>query len=173
MLLERWGHRSTDRFVMDHAFVPSPGAQGFMCSNPPVLCCAALRASLEVFDEAGGVQALRGKALKLTALLEALLDQLPKDEPRLAGAITIFTPRDPEQRGCQLSLSFDSVPGGVAPVFQKLEAAGVICDVRKPVVMRVAPTPLYNSYVEVFDFVQLLKGVLLDILTEAAAKSAE
>jgi|AntAceMinimDraft_5_1070358.scaffolds.fasta_scaffold84841_1 kynureninase len=156
---------------MDHAFVPSPGAQGFMCSNPPVLCCAALRASLEVFDDAGGVSALRRKSLRLTALLEALLDRLSWDEPRLAGAVATFTPRDPEQRGCQLSLSFATVPGGVAPVFAALEAAGVMCDVRKPLVMRVAPTPLYNTYADVFDFVALLKVALLEILDGAAAET--
>ena len=69
-----WGHRKSDRFLMAHEFAPSPGAQGFMCSNPPVLCCAALRASLDCFDEAGGVAATRAKSLKLTGYLEALLD---------------------------------------------------------------------------------------------------
>ena len=76
--------------------------------------------------------------------------------------VNIFTPRDPEARGCQLSLSFAGA-GGVAPVFDALQAKGVICDVRKPDVMRVAPAPLYNSFLDVFEFVQLLKGVLLDI----------
>ena len=56
-----WGHWKEDRFVMSHNFIPSPGAQGYMLSNPSVLCCAALRASLDVFEEAGGVLALRNK----------------------------------------------------------------------------------------------------------------
>ena len=163
-----WGHRKEDRFVMDHTFIPSAGAQGFMVSNPPVLCCAALRASLDVYDAAGGVPALRGKSERLTGLLERLVDGLAAEDPRLAGQVTIFTPRDPKARGCQLSLSF-ACPGGVGPVFDKLTDKGVICDVHKPVVMRVAPTPLYNTYCDVFDFVQCLKATLLEILAEAAA----
>ena len=81
-----WGHRKSDRFEMDHAFIPSEGAQGFMCSNPPVLCCAALRASLDLFDGAGGVPMLRAKSEQLTGLLERLLDDLDQD-PRLKGQV--------------------------------------------------------------------------------------
>jgi len=164
-----WGHRAVDRFDMAHEFKPSPGAQGFMLSNPPVLCCAALRASLDCFDSCGGVVNLRNKSERLTGLLEALLDAFDDDEadPLLKGQVHIFTPRDPAARGCQLSLAF-RCPGGVAPVFSALMAKGVICDVRKPDVMRVAPAPLYNSFVDVFDFVALLRGVLLGIVKESA-----
>jgi len=146
-----WGHRKSDRFDMSHTFIPSPGAQGFMLSNPPVLCCATLRASLDVFDEAGGVAALRGKSELLTAYLELLLDR------ELAEHVSIFTPRDVTQRGCQLSLSFKA---GVSEVFERLAQQDIICDVRKPDVMRVAPTPLYNSFKDVWDFIQILKSVL-------------
>eukprot|EP00616_Rhizochromulina_sp_CCMP1243_P006600 CAMPEP_0118966414 /NCGR_PEP_ID=MMETSP1173-20130426/3888_1 /TAXON_ID=1034831 /ORGANISM="Rhizochromulina marina cf, Strain CCMP1243" /LENGTH=442 /DNA_ID=CAMNT_0006915191 /DNA_START=27 /DNA_END=1355 /DNA_ORIENTATION=- len=146
-----WGHRKSDRFDMSHTFIPSTGAQGFMLSNPPVICCSTLRASLEVFDEAGGVQKLRSKSEVLTAYLEALIDS------EVADHVTIFTPRDVAQRGCQLSLTFKN---GVSDVFDKLSAAGVVCDVRKPDVMRIAPTPLYNSFCDVWDFIQLLKKVL-------------
>ena len=75
----RWGHRAADRFVMGHEFIPSPGAQGFMLSNPPVLCVATLRASLAVFDAAGGVTALRAKSLLLTGLLERHIDALDSE----------------------------------------------------------------------------------------------
>lgn len=90
--------------------------------------------------QAGGVGRLRQKSEKLTAYLEALIDR------ELAGHVTIFTPRAAHERGCQLSLSFRN---GVSDVFEKLSAAGVVCDVRKPDVMRIAPTPLYNSFTEV------------------------
>ena len=174
-----WGHRLDDRFVMDPRFVACEGANGFRVSNPPVLLVACVRASLDVFEkvgttnpfyisllswltfytpppppslQAGGMSALRAKSLLLTGLLEhLLLTEVPE------GEVTIFTPSDPAQRGCQLSLSFRQ---DLDAVFSKLQAAGVVCDVRKPNVMRVAPAPLYNSAQDVFDFVQLLKGAL-------------
>lgn len=73
--------------------------------------------------------------------------------------VLIFTPSDPEQRGCQLSISFQN--GIESDVVNKIMLSyGVICDVRKPNVMRVAPTPLYNSFMDVFNFIQLLKRTL-------------
>ena len=147
-----WGHRLSDRFVMGPDFCPSPGAYGFRLSNPPVLLVAGMRASLDVFD-AAGMDRLRAKSLLLTAYLEHLLgaDIGPDD-------VRIFTPSDPAQRGCQLSVTF--LRHDVEAVNKALLAAGVICDVRKPDVMRVAPAPLYNSFTDVFRFVQLLKAAL-------------
>lgn len=97
----RWGHRRSDRFDMHHNFIPEQGAQGFMLSTPPVLCYATLRASLELFDQAGGIQAVRAKSEVLTAYLEALLD-LEVGEKH----ITCLTPRNVSERGAQLSLVF-------------------------------------------------------------------
>jgi len=95
---------------------------------------------------------LRAKSLLLTGLLEHLiLSEIPN------GEVTIFTPSDPARRGCQLSLTFRQ---DLDVVFKALQAAGVVCDVRKPNVMRVAPCPLYNSARDVFDFVNLLKNAL-------------
>ena len=147
-----WGHRKSDRFEMNHEFIPSPGAQSFMHSNPPVLCCATLRASTEVFARAG-MENLRQKSLLLTAYLEHLIDT------RLgAEHVNIVTPRDPEQRGAQLSLVFTT---DIVSVHEAISAQGVICDVRKPSVMRIAPTPLYNSFRDVYDFVELLHQMLV------------
>jgi kynureninase len=95
-----WGHRVEDRFVMAPEFVPCEGAYGFRLSNPPVLLMACVRASLDIFDQAGGIEKLREKSILLTGYLEMLLN----DE--LGGHVDIFTPSDPNQRGCQLSLSF-------------------------------------------------------------------
>ena len=90
----------------------------------------------------------------LTSYLEYLLNTVIGPEK-----VSIFTPSDPEQRGCQLSISFQN--GIESEIINKqLLGSGVICDVRKPNVMRVAPTPLYNSYNDVYTFIQLLKGIL-------------
>jgi kynureninase len=97
------------------------------------------------------MEKLRAKSLLLTAYLEHLIIG------ELGGKVKIFTPANPEERGCQLSLSFQH---DVEIVNKSLAAAGVICDVRKPDVMRVAPAPLYNSFGDVYRFVHILKGIL-------------
>lgn len=145
-----WGHRKEDRFVMEHTFVPSPGAQSFMLSNPPVLCVASLRASTDIFKEAT-MSRLREKSVKLTAYLETLIDR------EIPGRVRIITPRDPAQRGAALSLVFKD---DVETVHKAISARGVICDLRKPDVMRIAPVPLYNSFRDVHEFVMLLKQEL-------------
>jgi kynureninase len=145
-----WGHRKEDRFEMEHKFIASPGAQSFMVSNPPVLCIAALRASTELFMKAG-MSNLREKSVKMTAFLEALVDVRLKDK------VTILTPRNPDHRGAQLSLVFNKP---VIDVHKAVSARGVICDVRKPDVMRIAPAPLYNNFSDVFTFIEYLEAEL-------------
>ncbi|HQR05336.1 MAG TPA: kynureninase [Gemmatales bacterium] len=146
-----WGHDKATRFEMGSEFHPIPTAEGWQLSNPPILSLAAIRASLEIFNEAGGMPMLRSKSEKLTGYLEYLLNT------ECEGHIDIITPADPAQRGCQLSLSLRKSGD---EVHKQLEASGVGCDWREPNVIRVAPVPLYNSFEEVHRFVHLLKGRL-------------
>jgi kynureninase len=145
-----WGNDPATRFRMhlEREFVPRRGADGWQVSNPPILALAPLRASLAVFDEAG-MAALRTKSERLTGYLEWLLDRLP------AGVVRIVTPREPARRGCQLSLK---TPGG-RDMLARLENAGIVCDFREPDVVRVAPVPLYNTFHDVWRFVEALSGV--------------
>lgn len=99
---------------------------------------------------------IRSKSLLLTAYLEYLLLDGTTEESR---PFRIITPADPGARGAQLSLLLK--PGLLDRVAQSLEDAGIICDKRQPDVVRVAPAPLYNTYTEVWKFVQVLKGALL------------
>ncbi|MBX2827462.1 MAG: kynureninase [Flavobacteriaceae bacterium] len=145
-----WGHNKETRFNMRHEFDPLPGAEGWQLSNPPILSMAAIRASLDVFMEAG-FENLREKSEKLTGFLEFLLDDL--NDPR----IVIITPRNPEERGCQLSIQ---VKNADKRLHTQLTEAGVISDWREPDVIRVAPAPLYNSFEDVYEFVQRLKSTL-------------
>ena len=131
-----WGNDPATRFEMPERFVPVAGADGWQLSNPPVLALAPLRASLALFDEVG-VTALRARSVRLTGALEHLVRELP------AGRCQILTPSDPERRGCQLSLR---IPGGAHAVFEGLRARGVLPDLRKPDVIRLAPVPLYNTF---------------------------
>ena len=84
-----WGHEKKTRFQMGPEFVPTPGADGWQLSNPPILGLAPLLASLELFDKAGGVAALRTKSEKLTGFLEALI------RARVPETLQIITPADP------------------------------------------------------------------------------
>lgn len=102
-----------------------------------------------MFD-AAGVQALRAKSLQLTGYLESLL------RAQLADSVTILTPADPEQRGCQLSLRLRRSSADAHKVFDALAAAGFTGDWREPDVIRVAPVPLYNTFAEVWEFVSAL-----------------
>ncbi len=132
-----WGTDPAARFLMEPGFVPRSGAAGWEVSTPPVLAFAPLRASLELFD-AVGIEALRARSLRLTGYLEALLDIVVAER-----RAEVLTPRDPARRGCQISLS---VPDA-RTLSQRLRAEhGVICDVREPDVIRLAPVPLYTSY---------------------------
>ncbi|WP_367388951.1 kynureninase [Lewinella sp. LCG006] len=141
-----WGHNKATRFGMRDDFDPIPGVEAWQLSNPPILSLAAIKASLEVFAEAG-MNNLRQKSLALTGYMEYLVDQLPGDK------ISIITPRDPAKRGCQLSIQ---VRDADKSLFKAVSEAGVIADWREPDVIRVAPVPLYNTFTEVYDFVKIL-----------------
>lgn len=145
-----WGHNKSTRFNMRHDFDPLPGAEGWQLSNPPILSLAAIRASLDVFERAG-FGALREKSLKLTAYLEFLLKMI--DDKR----IRIITPENPDERGCQLSIQ---VIGSDKKLFKMLTEKGVVADWREPDVIRAAPVPLYNSFTDVYNFVELTKECL-------------
>ncbi|KAJ5171807.1 Kynureninase 2 [Penicillium capsulatum] len=147
------GDRSV-RFKMDNKFKPIPGAGGFVISNPSVIDLTTLCAALSVFDQTS-VADLRQKSLKLTAYLEHLLLKDTTDENR---QFEIITPSDPNARGAQLSLLLK--PGLLHNVAQQLQDAGIICDKREPGVVRVAPVPLYNTFSEVREFVEVFKGAL-------------
>lgn len=145
-----WGHDKETRFLMGPEFKPMSGAEGWQISNPPIFQMAALRASLEIFDEAE-MSNLRAKSEKLTGYLEYLLDKIEDER------ISVITPSDPTQRGCQLSIRVRDADRGL---FEAITARGVFADWREPDVIRVAPVPLYNSFEDVFRFSEILKDCL-------------
>lgn len=144
-----WGNDPATRFAMRPEFEPRPDADGWQLSNPPILSLAPLKASLAIFEEAG-MGAIRAKSVALTGYMERLL------EARVGGGARVLTPREPEQRGAQLSLLLSR--GGVA-VREALGRAGVIVDYREPGIIRAAPAPLYVSYHDVWRFVDVLTKV--------------
>ena len=145
-----WGQNKDTRFNMRKGFDPIPTAEGWQLSNPPILSMAAVKASLDIFEEAG-MKNIRAKSEKLTGYLEFLVNDLDNDH------ISIITPSNPSQRGCQLSIQ---VKNADKSLHKKLTEAGVISDWREPDVIRVAPAPLYNSFEDVYEMVERLKKIL-------------
>src|SRR5690606_24566716 len=145
-----WGHDKETRFLMGPDFRPLAGAEGWQLSNPPIFQLAALRASLEIFDEAT-MPALRARSEKLTAYLESKLHAIEDDR------ISIITPSDPVQRGCQLSIR---VKDADRSLFDAVTARGAVADWREPDVIRVAPVPLYNTFADIDRFAEILADTL-------------
>src|ERR1044072_8391432 len=86
------------RLHLESEFVPVASADGWQVSNPPIFSMAPLRASLAIFDRAGGMEPLRAKSIRLTGYLEFLLKEIGSRK------FTVITPRNPDARGCQLSI---------------------------------------------------------------------
>ncbi|KAB2104429.1 Kynureninase 2 [Alternaria gaisen] len=147
--LKGWyGHDKSSRFLMDNKFVPTPGAQGFQCSNPSIVDLTCLAGSLSVFEKTSMAD-LRSRSLLLTAYAEHLLSQIAaRNIKDGAFPFQIITPTDPRFRGAQLSVLLPE------DVFDDASAAlvegGVICDKRKPGIIRVAPVPMYNTFNDVW-----------------------
>ena len=148
-----WGHNKATRFNMRHDFEPIHGAEGWQLSNPPIYSLAALRASLSLFDEVG-LEKLRAKSDLLTSYFEYLIDELKDNR------ISVITPRDKKQRGCQLSIQVNNADKSL---HTSLMQKGIITDWREPDVIRAAPVPLYNSFMDVFLFVSELQTILESI----------
>jgi kynureninase len=173
-LMGWYGGDKSVRFNMDNKFIPTPGASGYQVSNPSALDLASLSAALSVFNMTT-MRDLRSKALVITAYAEFLLDQMNAEEDKAAAAgaagasssqpsssqaptFRIITPRDPAQRGTQLSVLLRE--GLLDRVSAALERNGAMCDKRKPNVIRVAPVPLYSRFEDVWNFMQILRSAL-------------
>ena len=150
-----WGHERASRFQMRPEFQPEKNALGWQLSNPPILSMATLPASLQIFEQAGGMVPLREKSLGLTAYLRQLLEAICGD------AVQVLTPDIPSQHGCQLSLEVRGGSGVGQAVFEYLRYQHVHTDWRFPNVIRAAPVPLYNSYEDVWRFVQTMRAGLV------------
>ena len=139
-----WGHNKETRFRMRDEFDPLPGAEGWQLSNPPILPLAAMRASMELFDQAG-IQNLRNVSKENVSYLYNALKSI--------NGINIITSANPDERGCQLSILVKE--NGLA-IFDRLSQQGVIADWREPAVIRIAAVPLYNTREDVEKFVEIL-----------------
>lgn len=147
-----WGNDESSRFRMQKGFIPKPTAEGWSMSTAQVMNMVCLKASLQLFEEAG-IDRLQVKSRELTAYLSSLL------APLEGGAFRVITPVEAGRRGAQLSLFFEDRDKGKS-VQEQLMEQGVITDFREPGVVRVAPAPLYNSFEDVYRFCHILRGLL-------------
>ncbi len=147
-----WGTNPTNRFEMATEFDAIPTVESWQLSNAPVLPMAALRASLDIIDRAGGIGAMRRKSERQIEFFDRRLDET------LTGRVENLTPKPMAERGCQFALRV--IGGNGKAVFEQLEEARVLCDWREPDVIRVAPVPLYNSFEDIDRFVDILDGIL-------------
>ncbi len=140
-----WGNDPETRFQMQlqPEFIPHDGAYSWQVSTPSILAMTPLVAALELFEEAG-IELLRKKSEKQTAFLLELLEQIPSQN------FTIITPKEPKKRGCQLSLLIHG--DHAMSSLGDLEKRGCVCDFRPPNIIRVAPSPLYNTFHEIYEF---------------------
>jgi kynureninase len=147
-----WGHDEQSRFEMGPRFQPMAGADGWQVSNPSIFSLAILRSSMDIFHEAG-MERLRRKSVSLTSYMEFLLHKIEIESQNFV----IVTPDEQDQRGAQLSIQ---IPRHGRKLCEEMANRGIVGDWREPDIFRVAPVPLYNSYRDVFRFVQRFGSVV-------------
>ncbi|MBX2815046.1 MAG: kynureninase [Saprospiraceae bacterium] len=141
-----WGHHADSRFKMDGQFVPALGADAWHLSTISLLSLIPIRTSLAIFKNIG-MTAIREKSVRLTGFLERLLLELEDDR------ITVITPSDSEKRGAQLSIT---IRDASVEIRDALRRQDIMVDWREPGIIRAAPAPLYNRFVDVLHFVRVL-----------------
>ncbi len=149
-----WGYEKETRFLMEKGFKPMLSAESWQLSNAPVLAMAVHKVSLDIFEQAG-IENLRAKSLKLTGYLEFVINQINAKHEQ--ADFEIITPKDQNQRGCQLSIL---AHGYGKKMFDRLTEKGVVADWREPHVIRIAPVPLYNSFEDIYRFGQILEEAI-------------
>jgi kynureninase len=147
--LSGWlGHESPFKF--DSSYRPAPGVLQYQCGTPGLLSLRALDAALDVYQNLD-INLIRQKSMALTALFVSLIDDSNLN-------LELISPMAADDRGSQVSYSHDQ---GYA-IIQALISRGVIGDYRDPKVMRFGFAPLYNSYKDVFDAVDILNEIMAD-----------
>jgi len=144
-----WGHDESSRFVMEPDFKPATGAEGWQISGAPIFNLAALAGSLQVYEQAA-IASLQEAETDLTA---SLIEQLDSDN----GPVHVVTPTDPARHGCQVSMRLRSGRSQGRALFERLSEAGVVGDWREPDIIRIAPTPMYNTQNEVDRVADMIK----------------
>ncbi|SDS94599.1 Kynureninase [Mucilaginibacter mallensis] len=153
-----WGYRQDKRFLMAPGFQAAKGADGWQVSTPPIMLMALHKASLDIFEQAGGIEVLRVKSELLTGYFEFVLNEINNNFGK--AIFRIITPKNKQDRGCQLSIVCSEK---AREIFDYLTVNGVIGDWREPNVIRLSPVPLYNSFKDVFVAGSILTSAVKEI----------
>jgi kynureninase len=148
-----WGYNKERQFDMVHEWESAPAAGAWQISTVPLLSTAPLLGSLKIFREAG-MDRIRKKSLKQTEYLMNLMEATGLLTPQYGYAIG--TPASPDERGGHVAVEHAEA----ARIARALKQRGIIPDFREPNVVRLAPIALYTRYVDVWDVVQALKGII-------------
>jgi kynureninase len=148
--LPGWFASRKDRqFDMSNDFTPSEEAGAYQIGTPHILSMAPLLGALEQIERAG-IERIRAKSVALTDFMMELIDT------ELAGlGFSIATPRAHEARGTHVALRHAEA----ARICKALKGHGVIPDFRPPDIVRLSPAPLYSSFRDVLDVVQILRQI--------------
>lgn len=146
-----WGNNSSNRFKMEPQFTPSGTAESWQLSTAPIMQLAAVKASMDLFAQAGFEKVLE-KNEQLSSYLFIMLNSINSDNK-----FTLLTPQQKGTHGCQASVM---VHENAKQVFDALLPEGIFADWREPNVIRVAPVALYNTFTEIYHFTQVLKKLL-------------
>ncbi len=146
-----WSVHKESMFEMSDEFFPGLGASALQIGTPAVLSMAPIDGALQPIEEAG-VEQIRAKSVALTEfIIQAVDDELADF------GFNIGTPRESERRGGHVSIQHKDAQA----MSLALRARGVIPDFRKPDVIRFAPSPLYNTFSECWEAIQILKEIAI------------
>lgn len=138
-----WGHSPDSRFTIDKDFVPANGVDAWQLSNAPIVPLAIHEAALRIFEQAGGIDTLRKKSLALTQYLLEGINLIIKHYPYVG--IKIITPVVEDERGSMICISTPYA----TEIFEFLDKHSIVIDYRKPDILRITPTALYNTFSDV------------------------
>ncbi|WCL53346.1 kynureninase [Gimibacter soli] len=143
-----WGHKAPFAFSRDYA--PAPGLARFRTGTQPILSMAVAEVGLDIFARAD-MALIRQKSLALTSLFIRLVD-----ERCGSFGFGLASPRDADARGSQVALTHATG----YPIMKALIAHGVIGDFRAPDILRFGFTPLYTSYMDVWNAAETLYRIM-------------
>ncbi len=147
-----FGYIKDRQFDMSLEFKHSKTAGGWQISSPAILSSAPIEGSLKLILHAG-INEIRRKSLKMTSYLMYLADEMLSEDPY---NFLIGTPREAQRRGGHVALEHEEAQR----ISDALRARGVVPDYRPPNIIRSAPTPLYNTYLQVWTFIQHLREII-------------
>jgi len=153
-VLTGWfGNRKETQFDMQLELDPARNAGGWQISSPGILGSSPVEGSLQLINEAG-IEAIREKSMKMTSYLVDLIHHRLAADPYL---FRIISPGDARLRSGHIAITRDKE---ALRINEALKHKGVVPDFRHPDLIRIAPSPLYNTYQEIWQVVEYLREII-------------